>query len=85
MKMLIRKINALIWFRWMKKKASSLIEDKRKDKALRAYTRRNPKRHIPLVILLLWHKMVAMRCFIWPLALQLWSVRQAVRLKFKFW
>ena len=34
--MLIRKINASIWSRWMKKKTSSLIEDKRKDKAQRA-------------------------------------------------
>ena len=33
---------------------SSLIKDKRKDKAQRAS--RNPKRHIPLVSLLLWHK-----------------------------
>ena len=47
--------NALIWFRWMKKKTSSLIEDKRKDKA---HTRWNPKRHIPPVSSLLWHKMV---------------------------
>ena len=38
-----------------------------------AYTRLNAKRHIPLVSLLLWHKTVAMRCFIWPPPLQLWS------------
>ena len=83
----IWKINALIWFCWMKK-TSSLIEDKRKDKAQRAYMHRNPKRHIPLVSLLLWSKMVAVLSFTWPLALQLWSVRQAVRqfvrLKFEF-
>ena len=58
---------------------SSLIENKIKDKAQRAYTHRNPKRHIPLVSLLLWHKMVAVLCFVWPLALQLWSVRQSVQ------
>ena len=38
---------------------TNLIEDKRKDKAQKAYTHCNPKRHIPLVSLLLWHKMVA--------------------------
>ena len=69
----------------MKKKTSSLIEDKRKDKEQTAHTRRNPKRHIPLVSLLLWHKMVAVHCFVWPLGLRLWSVSQAVSLKFKFW
>ena len=67
-KVLIRKINASIWFRWMKK-TSSLIEDKRKDKAQRVHTRRNPKRYIPLVSLSLWHKMVAVHCFVWPLGL----------------
>ena len=30
-------------------------------------------------------KMVAVLCLVWPLALQLWSVRQAIRLKFEFW
>ena len=83
--MLIRKINASIWFRWMKKKTSNLIEDKRKDKVQRAHTRRNPKRHIPLVSLLLWRKMVAVRCFVWALGLRLWSVSEAVSLKFEFW
>ena len=28
--------------------------------------------------------MVAVCCFVWPLALQLWSVSEAVRLKFEF-
>ena len=28
------------------------------------------KRHMPLVSLLLWRKMVAMHCFVWPPALQ---------------
>ena len=27
-------------------------------------------RHIPLVSLLLWHEIVAIHCFVWPLALQ---------------
>ena len=45
--------------------------DKRKDKAQRAHTRRNPKRHIPLVSLLLLRKVVAVHCFIWPLGLRL--------------
>ena len=31
MKVLIRKINASIWFQWMKKRTSSLIEDKRQS------------------------------------------------------
>ena len=77
MNVLIWKIIASIWFRWMKKETSSLTEHKRKDKAQRAYTHRNPERHIPLVSLLLWRKMVAVRYFVWPLALQLWSVSQA--------
>ncbi|XP_065905377.1 uncharacterized protein [Dysidea avara] len=47
-KVLIWKINTSIWFRWMKNKTSSLIEDKRKDKVQRTHTRQNPKRHIPL-------------------------------------
>ena len=63
----IWKINASIWFRWMKKKTSSLIEDN--DKMQRAYTRRNPKRHISLVSLLLWCKVVAMCYFVRPLGL----------------
>ena len=75
--MLIWKINALIWFRWMKKKTSSLIEDKRIDKVHRVHTRRNPKRHIPPVSLLLWRKMVTVRCFVWALGLQLWSVSES--------
>ena len=76
--MLIRKINALVWFRCLKKKTTNLIEDKRKDKAHREYTRQNPKRHIPPVsLLLLWHKMVTMRYFISALGLRLWSDSEA--------
>ena len=56
---------------------SSLIEDKRKDKAQRAHTRRSSKRHIPLMSLLLWRKMVAVHCFVWLLDLRPWSVSQS--------
>ena len=62
------KVNTLIWFRYMKKK--SLLEDKRNNEAQRSHTPQNLKRHISLVSLLLWHKMVAVRCFIWDLGLQ---------------
>ena len=54
----------------MKKDKDSLIEDKRKGKAQRAHTRHNSKRHIPLVSLLFWCKMVAVRCIVWSPALQ---------------
>ena len=53
-----------------------LMGDKRKQKADIC---QNYKRNIPLVSLLLWHKMVAVHCFVWPLALRLWSDRQADR------
>ena len=68
------------------KEDNSLIEDERKGKAQRAYTPRNPKRHIPLVSLLLWRKMVTVYCFVWPsLASSLTTViSQAVSLKFEF-
>ena len=59
----------------MLKMMTSLIEDKRINKAQRVHTHRNPERHMPLVSLLLWHKMVATRCFVWPPALRLWSSR----------
>ena len=76
------EINASIWLCWMMmKKTSSLIEDKRKDKAQRAHTRRNPKRHTPLVSLLLWRKMMASRLA----TVVAQSVSQAVSLKFEFW
>ena len=70
------EINASIWFRWIKKKTSSLIEDKRKDKEHRVYTRWNPIRHIPPVSLMLWRKMVTVCCFVWALGLRLWSVSE---------
>jgi len=63
------KINTSIWCCCMKKKEKSLMEDKRNDKAQRPQTRRNPKRHISLVSLLLWCKMVAIRCFVWAIGL----------------
>ena len=61
-----------------------MVKKTKKDKAPKARTHQNPKRHMPLVSLLLWHKMVVVHCFIWPLALQLWSDRpgQAGRLNF---
>ena len=71
----IWKSNASIWFPLQRRKTTSLIEDKGKGKAQKAHTCRNPKRHIPLVSLLLWHEMMAVRCFIWSLALRLWSDR----------
>ena len=76
MKVLIGKIPQYVFIAWRRKKIS-LIEDKRKDETWRAHTRWNPKRHIPLVSLLLWLKMVAVHCFVWPLALRLRSGRQA--------
>ena len=39
-----------------------------------------PQRHIPTVNVL-WHTMVAMCCFISPLALQLWSGRQGIKIR----
>jgi len=50
--------------------------------ARRPHTCRNPKRHISLVSLLLWHKIVALRCFVWCLGLQMWSGSEAVRQNF---
>ena len=47
-------------------------ENKSNNKAQRTHTRQNLKRHIPLVSLLLWHKMVAIRYSVWALGLQLW-------------
>ena len=58
----IRKINASIWFHCMKKATTSLIEDKKKDRAQRAHTHQN----LLLVSLLLWYIMVAIYCFVWP-------------------
>jgi len=54
------------------------MEDKRNNEAQRPLTRRNPKRYIPLVGLLLWRKLVAVHPFVWTLGLQLWLVSEAV-------
>jgi len=62
-KVLTQKIYALIWFD-MKKRKKSLMEDKRKYKAWREHTCWNSKRHISLVNLLLWCKIVAVCCFV---------------------
>ena len=43
-----------------------VIEDKRNDKVQKADTRKDTYHFMNLV---LWHKIVAMRCFILPLAL----------------
>ena len=80
--MFIQTINASIWFRWMKK-TSSLIEDKRQATE-DLHSSEPQKAHTPLVSLLLLPKMVAVCCFVCPLALRLWSGSVAVRLKFKF-
>jgi len=47
----------------------NLMEDKETNEVQRPLTRQNPKRHIPLVSLLLWRKMVAVRPFVWTIGL----------------
>jgi len=66
-------IETLVWICCMNKK-KNLIEDERKDEVQKPHTYHNPKRHIPLVSLLLWHKFVAKQCFLLSLSLRLWSV-----------
>ena len=44
------------------------------------HTHQSPKRHCPLVSLLLWRKMVATCCFVWPLGLGPWSVIEAEKI-----
>jgi len=53
----------------MKKK--SLIEDDGKDMAQRAYTHQNPQKAHPTgeFVCLLWHEIVALQFFLYPLAL----------------
>ena len=60
------------------KKKKSLIKNKWKDEEQRLLTLQNPS-HI-LLVNLLWHKIVAVQILplIWPLALRLWSVSEAV-------
>ena len=60
----------------MKKTTTSLIEDKMKDKVQRAHTHRNLIKVHASGELLLWHKMVAVCCLIWPPVLRMWSGRQ---------
>jgi len=55
------------------------MEDKRNNEVQRPGTRRNPKRHISLVSLLLWYKIAAVRCFVWCLGLRMWSGSEATR------
>ena len=68
-------MDASIWFRGMKK-TSSLIEYK---EAQRTYTHHNPKKAHPAGEFTIVAQMVAVCCFVWPLALRLWSVSEAVR------
>ena len=57
---------------WHEDDNNHLIEDKRNSKSA--------ERHkIPPVRLTLWYIMVTMCYFVWPLAFQLWSVRQSAR------
>ena len=42
-----------------------------------AHTCWNSNKYIPQLSLLLWRKIVAVRCFVWPPALRLWSGWQA--------
>ena len=81
---MIRKINTLV-VSWHEEEDNHLIEDKGNGKAQKADIRQNYKRHIPQTSLLLWHKMVAIRCFFLPLALQLWLGWQAGRQNFELW
>ena len=64
-----------------------MFKDKRKDKAQKAYTHQNSKRHMPLVSLLLGYKMVVVCCFVWLPALQCdqAGLAQASKPNFKFW
>ena len=60
------------------------MKDKRNNEAQKPYTCQNPKRHISLASLLLWRKIVAVRCFVWHLDLQMWSGSEAVGRNFEF-
>jgi len=60
--------NTLIWFRCLKKN-NSLMEDKRIRKVQREYTHQNSKKYFQPVSLILCHKIVAVRCFVWSIAL----------------
>ena len=49
------------WYAWRR------TEDERQDKVQRVHTCWSPKRHIPLVSLLLWHNINDCCTFIWPI------------------
>ena len=79
--LILQSVKHLKYFRGIpvsiqKEVDNHLIEDKRNGKAQNADIHWNSKRHIPLVSLLLWRKMVAVHCFVWLLDLRLWSSRQ---------
>ena len=65
------------------------MEDEKNNGVQRPHTRRNPKRHISLVSLLLWRKIAAVQCFVWRLGLRMWSDSEAhsevVRQNFEFY
>jgi len=58
------------------------MEDKSNNEVQRPLICRNPKRHILLVSLLLWRKIVAIRYFVWALGLRLWAVSETKFLSF---
>jgi len=62
-------------------KKNNVMEDEREDKE---HTHQNHKRHISPVNLFWCRKMMAMCCFVWLLALQLWSVSEAVKRRLNF-
>ena len=64
------------------------MEDKSNNEEQSPHTRRNPKRQISLVGLFLYCKIVAVRCFVKALGLQMWAGSEAgseaVRRNFKY-
>ena len=58
------------------KEDNHVIEDKRKAKAQKADTCWSQKRYMPPMSLLLRREIVVVCCFVWLLALRLWSGRQ---------
>ena len=72
----IQKIYTSIWIHFTQK---GLIEEERQGTEVPSC--QNPKRQ---VILLWWCKILAVQCFLQPLALQLWPLSEAVRQNFEF-
>ena len=64
--MFIWKINPLIF----QHEEEQSNEKWKEYKAQRDHTCQNLQRHIPPVSLLLWHKIVAIYCFVWSLDLR---------------